>query len=116
MSRSTKGFGPPNHIHALSLLPGCQQRRSAFIKRLFVALIGGTLLFIGLAMVVLPGPAFLVIPAALAFLGVEFMWARRLLGWLRERFKARSSENTPTTEASAKAARPSVTSRFSTTH
>ena len=74
------------------------------MKRFFVALIGGTLLLIGLAMVVLPGPAIVVIPAALAILGVEFEWARRSLKWLRERFKARLPENRPTTEASAKTA------------
>ena len=62
------------------------------MKRFFVALIGGTLLLIGLTMVVLPGPAIVVIPAALAILGAEFVWARRSLRWVRERFKARSSE------------------------
>ena len=38
-------------------------------------------------MIVLPGPAIVVIPAALAILAVEFLWARRWLAWLRERFK-----------------------------
>ena len=74
------------------------------MKRFFVALIGGTLLLIGLAMVVLPGPAIVVIPAALAILGVEFEWARRSLRWLRARFKARSLKNGATTVASAKTA------------
>ena len=45
------------------------------------------LLIAGLAMFVLPGPAFVVIPAALAILAVEFLWARRWLAWLRERYK-----------------------------
>ncbi|MEO6740390.1 MAG: PGPGW domain-containing protein [Chthoniobacteraceae bacterium] len=86
------------------------------MKRFFLALIGGTLLLIGLAMVVLPGPAIVVIPAALGILGVEFAWARHSLKWLRERFKVRSSENRPTTESSLKTAHPPVTIRFSTTH
>jgi tellurite resistance protein TerC len=30
-------------------------------------------------MIVLPGPAFLVIPAGLAILALEFAWAKRLL-------------------------------------
>ena len=51
------------------------------IKRVVVAVVRCTLLAIGLALVVLPGPAFLVIPAGLALLAVEFTWARR---WLRE--------------------------------
>ena len=49
-------------------------------KRIIVAVLGGTVLAIGVALVVLPGPAFLVIPAGLAILAIEFAWARR---WLR---------------------------------
>lgn len=44
-----------------------------------VAVIGFTVLLIGLAMVVLPGPAVVVIPLGLAILATEFIWARRLL-------------------------------------
>jgi uncharacterized protein (TIGR02611 family) len=40
---------------------------------------GFTLLLAGLAMLVLPGPAFVVIPIALAILSLEFAWAGRLL-------------------------------------
>ncbi|GAB4388215.1 MAG: hypothetical protein Kow0025_06130 [Thermodesulfovibrionales bacterium] len=40
---------------------------------------GFTLLLVGAALVVLPGPAFLVIPLALAILAGEFVWARNLL-------------------------------------
>lgn len=48
-------------------------------KRLTVAIVGVTVLLIGLAMIVLPGPAFIVIPVGLGILAVEFAWARRLL-------------------------------------
>jgi tellurite resistance protein TerC len=41
--------------------------------------IGFTLLLIGIVLIVLPGPAMLVIPVALAILAGEFIWARRLL-------------------------------------
>jgi uncharacterized protein (TIGR02611 family) len=58
------------------------------LRKTLVALAGGSLLLAGLAMLVLPGPAFVVIPAALAILAIEFAWARRWLAWLRERFKA----------------------------
>jgi tellurite resistance protein TerC len=44
-----------------------------------VAVVGGTVLLIGLALLVLPGPAFLVIPLGLGILATEFVWARRLL-------------------------------------
>lgn len=43
-------------------------------------ILGGTVLLLGVAMIVLPGPAFIVIPAGLAILAIEFAWARR---WLR---------------------------------
>jgi len=43
--------------------------------------VGGTVLAIGVALIVLPGPAFVVIPLGLAILGVEFAWAR---SWLRK--------------------------------
>ena len=60
----------------------------AVLKKTLVALMGGSLLLAGLAMIVLPGPAFVVIPAALAILAIEFVWGRRWLAWLRERFEA----------------------------
>ena len=50
------------------------------IKRVVIAVVGGTVLTLGVALIVLPGPAFLVIPAGLAILAIEFAWARR---WLR---------------------------------
>mgnify|MGYP001589963099 FL=1 len=48
-------------------------------KRLIVAVVGFTVLLIGLAMIVLPGPAVVVIPIGLAILATEFIWARNLL-------------------------------------
>ena len=49
-------------------------------RRIVVATVGATVLAIGLALIVLPGPAFVVIPIGLGILGIEFAWARR---WLR---------------------------------
>jgi uncharacterized membrane protein len=49
------------------------------VRRLIVAVVGVTILLIGLALVVLPGPAFIVIPVGLAILASEFAWARRLI-------------------------------------
>lgn len=51
----------------------------AWLRRAVVAVIGFTVLLIGVAMVVLPGPAIVVIPLGLAILATEFVWARRLL-------------------------------------
>lgn len=65
------------------------------VKRILVAFLGGALLVVGVAMLVLPGPAVVVIPAALAILAVEFVWARRWLAWLRQRFKAFAANGQP---------------------
>lgn len=50
---------------------------AAPLRKLIIALIGGTVLLIGIALIVLPGPAFIVIPIGLAILATEFAWARR---------------------------------------
>jgi len=55
------------------------------LKKLPVAFVGGALLVAGAAMLVPPGPAVVVIPAALAILALEFLLARRWLASLRER-------------------------------
>jgi len=62
------------------------------LKRLVVAVIGITLLAVGIAMIVLPGPAIVVVPFALGILATEFAWARRLLHMVRTRMQ-RSGTN-----------------------
>ncbi len=44
-----------------------------------MAVIGSTVLLFGLALIILPGPAVLVVPLGLALLATEFAWARRLV-------------------------------------
>jgi uncharacterized protein (TIGR02611 family) len=51
------------------------------VKRVIVSVVGATVLLIGVALLVLPGPAFIVIPIGLAILASEYAWARR---WLRK--------------------------------
>ena len=53
-------------------------------RRIAIAVIGSTLLVIGVIMIVFPGPAFIVIPAGLAVLSLEFAWAKRWLDRVRE--------------------------------
>ena len=48
-------------------------------RRVVVIVVGFTVLLFGLALIVLPGPAVLVIPIGLAILATEFVWARQLL-------------------------------------
>jgi hypothetical protein len=49
------------------------------LRRILIAFVGGTVLLIGIAMIVLPAPSILVIPAGLAILALEFAWARHWL-------------------------------------
>lgn len=53
-------------------------------RRVVVAVVGFTVLLIGIAMLVLPGPAFIVIPLGLGVLATEFIWARKLLKRVKE--------------------------------
>jgi uncharacterized protein (TIGR02611 family) len=51
------------------------------VRRIIVSVVGATVLLIGFALLVLPGPAFIVIPIGLAILATEYAWARH---WLRK--------------------------------
>ena len=53
-------------------------------RRIAVAVVGSTVVLLGIIMIVTPGPALVVIPIGLAILGVEFAWARHWLRRLRE--------------------------------
>jgi len=53
-------------------------------KRIVVGVVGGTITLIGIALIVLPGPAFVVIPIGLSILATEFAWAKRYLRKCRE--------------------------------
>jgi uncharacterized protein (TIGR02611 family) len=68
--------------------------------RILYILVGFTLLGAGVAMLVLPGPAFVVIPVGLAILSLEFAWAERLLHHALVRGEAakRRAARTTTTE------------------
>lgn len=57
------------------------------IKKVFVAIAGFTILLIGIILIVLPGPATLVIPAGLAVLATEFVWAENLLNKIKSKLK-----------------------------
>lgn len=55
------------------------------IKKIIVDVIGFTILIIGIFMIVLPGPAFIVIPLGLAILATEFVWAKKWLDKVKEK-------------------------------
>jgi len=53
-------------------------------RKIVVGIIGFTVLLVGFALLVLPGPAFIVIPLGLGILAAEFTWARRWLQRLKD--------------------------------
>ncbi len=55
--------------------------------RIVILITGMTILLFGIALLVLPGPAFVVIPIGLAILATEFPWARRWLGFIRAKLR-----------------------------
>jgi tellurite resistance protein TerC len=54
-------------------------------KRLIIIVVGFTVLLLGVAMILLPGPAFIMIPLGLGILATEFVWARTLLNKFKEK-------------------------------
>ena len=64
-------------------------RYLVLIRKSLVGLIGGVVLVAGIAMIPLPGPAFVFIPLGIWILSLEFAWAKRMLEsvkrWVRRR-------------------------------
>ncbi len=58
------------------------------IRRALIFLIGATVILIGVVMIVAPGPAIVVIPAGLAILATEFVWARKLFNMVKDRTRS----------------------------
>lgn len=58
----------------------------AGIKRIVILLIGTSVVIVGIIMIFTPGPAIVVIPAGLAILATEFVWARRVLKYFKRKF------------------------------
>ena len=56
------------------------------VRRGGIFIVGMTLLIAGAAMLVLPGPGIAVMLLGLVVLSAEFLWAKRVLAWARERF------------------------------
>jgi uncharacterized protein (TIGR02611 family) len=56
--------------------------------KVVVAVVGIAIVLLGIMMIPLPGPGWLVVFAGLAILSIEYVWAKHLLGFVRERVKA----------------------------
>ena len=62
-------------------------------RRIVIAIVGFTVLLLGVVMIVTPGPAFLMIPGGLAILGLEFAWARHWLKKARQTISNQSARS-----------------------
>lgn len=69
---------PPKLIQRLRARQESHRQQGVIYRAAFVVA-GATLLLAGIAMLVLPGPALVVIPIGLAILALEFAWADNLL-------------------------------------
>ena len=80
-----------NHITTRAARPR-RLIRSTYttLRRVLVVVIGSSVLIVGVIMIVTPGPAIIVIPAGLALLATEFLWARRLLERMKETISKRT--------------------------
>jgi uncharacterized protein (TIGR02611 family) len=75
---STEDAPKPTLVERMRAQREVHAQRPLYL-RVLIAVAGFTLLLAGVAMLVLPGPAFAVIPVALAILSLEFAWAGRAL-------------------------------------
>jgi tellurite resistance protein TerC len=71
-------------LHLEGVMSSDHHARFRLAKRIVIAVVGGTITLIGIALLILPGPAFIVIPVGLSILATEFVWARRFLRKARE--------------------------------
>ncbi len=55
------------------------------MKRVTVAIFGGVLTLAGVALLVLPGPGFVLVAAGLAVLATQFAWAQRPLAYAKDK-------------------------------
>lgn len=54
-------------------------KNSPIARKIVVGVIGGTIVLVGVVLLVTPGPATVVIPIGLLILASEFAWARHVL-------------------------------------
>ena len=68
------------------------QATARWIRRLVIGLVGMVVLATGIVLLVVPGPAIVVIPLGLAILSLEFAWAGLLLRKLKERLNGSNDD------------------------
>jgi tellurite resistance protein TerC len=65
-------------------MPSVSVSAMKLLRRILIFLVGGTVLLIGILMILLPAPSTLVILVGLAILAIEFAWARHWLAKVRQ--------------------------------
>lgn len=55
--------------------------------KIFIALLGGLVVAVGIVLIPLPGPGWLIVIGGLAIWAVEFIWARHLLAFTRDKLR-----------------------------
>jgi uncharacterized protein (TIGR02611 family) len=86
----------PKAIRKLKERRDQHKDRGAIYRAAFIVA-GIVITIAGLAMLVLPGPAFVVIPIGLAILSLEFAWAARLLDLSLEKAQVAQQKAAETT-------------------
>ena len=95
----------PELVRRLRARQAEHKQRGRLYRWAFVA-VGIAVLGLGVAMLALPGPAFVVIPIGLAILSLEFAWAELLLEKALvkgEEARRKASEATPAQKATTSA-------------
>ncbi|HUQ71357.1 MAG TPA: PGPGW domain-containing protein [Planctomycetaceae bacterium] len=69
------------------LAPGAALIFWQHARKVVVLVVGTTIILIGVALLILPGPGWLIIFGGLALLATEFAWARWMLKHARVRFE-----------------------------
>ena len=63
------------------------------IRKLIVGVVGFTILFIGIILIFIPGPAVIIIPIGLGILATEFVWAKNLLIKFKDKFSKKKNNS-----------------------
>jgi hypothetical protein len=66
-------------------MEGAQDGHNRRMKTVVIAVLGGLLTLAGIALLVLPGPGFVLVAAGLAVLATQFDWAKKPLDYAREK-------------------------------
>lgn len=57
-------------------------------KKVFIFIVGMTVVIFGCILFFTPGPALVVIPIGLLILSTEFLWAKKILKWMTKKFES----------------------------